>query len=101
MRRNPLACVIAIALCTGLLAACGKAPERDVAKQISRGAAPPQPTTSASANTPANTGLPSQSERQVAANPVQGQVDPKQLEQRRDFQRPGEQTGPGTSKPGS
>jgi len=32
--------------------------------------------------------------------PVQGQVDTKQNEQNRDFQRPGEQTGPGTSKPG-
>jgi hypothetical protein len=86
MRRNPLACVIAVALCTSLLAACGKAPERDVAKQISRGAPPPQPTTSAPANMPAN-------------RLVQGQVDPKQPEQRRDFQRPGEQTGPGTTKP--
>jgi hypothetical protein len=99
MRPNRLAFVIALAVCTGLLTACGKAPERDVAKQISRGA-PPQPTTSASATTPANAGVPSQSERQAGANPVQGQVDPKQPEQRKDFQRPGEQTGPGTSKPG-
>jgi hypothetical protein len=100
MRPNPLACVIALALCTGLLTACGKAPERDVAKQISRGAPPPQPTTSAPANTPANVGRPTQSEKQVGANPVQGQVDPKQPEQSRDFQRPGEQSGPGTTKPG-
>ena len=99
MHPNPLACVIALAFCAGLLTACDKAPERDVAKQISRGA-PPQPTTSAPAGTPANVGVPSQSERQAGANPVQGQVDPKQPEQRRDFQRPGEQAGPGTSKPG-
>ena len=89
MRPNPLACVIALALCTGLLAACDKAPQRDVAKQISRGAPPPQPTTSAPVGSPANLGVPSQSERQTGANPVQGQVDPKQPEQRKDFQRPG------------
>jgi hypothetical protein len=100
MRRNPLACVIAVALCSGLLAACGKAPERDVAKQLSRGAPPPQPTTGAPANTPANVGVPSPAQRQAGASPVQGQVDPKQPEQRKDFQRPGEQTGPGTLKPG-
>ena len=83
MRPNALACVIALALCSTLLAACDKAPERDVAKQISRGT-PPQPTTSSS---PANVGVPSQSERQAGSNPVQGQVDPKQPEQRKDFQR--------------
>ena len=86
MRTKPLACVIALTLCSGLLAACDKAPERDVAKQISRGT-PPQPTTSASGTTPANAGSPSQSERQAGSNPVQGQVDPKQPEQRKDFQR--------------
>ena len=88
MRPNSFAYVIALTLCTGLLTACDKAPERDVAKQISRGA-PPQPTTSTPAGTPANVGVPSQSERQVGSNPVQGQVDPKQPEQRKDFQRSG------------
>ena len=86
MRPNSFAYVIALTLCTGLLTACEKAPERDVAKQISRGA-PPQPTTSAPIGTPANAGTPSQSERQTGSNPVQGQVDPKQSEQRKDFQR--------------
>jgi hypothetical protein len=86
MRPNRLACVITFALCSGLLAACDKAPQRDVAKQISRGT-PPQPTTSATSSTPANVGTPSQSERQAGSNPVQGQVDPKQPEQRKDFQR--------------
>ena len=85
MRPNPLACVVALALCTGL-AACDKAPQRDVAKQISRGS-PPQPTTSVPSSTPANVGTPSLSERQAGSNPVQGQVDPKQPEQRKDFQR--------------
>ena len=83
MRPNSFAYVIALTLCTGLLTACDKAPERDVAKQISRGT-PPQPTTGSS---PANVGVPSQSERQAGSNPVQGQVDPKQPEQRKDFQR--------------
>ena len=86
MRPNSFAYVIALTVCTGLVTACDKAPERDVAKQISRGA-PPQPTTGAPAGTPANAGTPSQAERQAGSNPVQGQVDPKQSEQRKDFQR--------------
>jgi len=88
MRPNPIACVIALTLCAGLVTACDKAPERDVAKQISRGA-PPQPTTSAPASTPANLGVPSQSERQGGSNPVQGQVDSREPEQRKDFQKSG------------
>ena len=94
MRPHAFTCVIALALCAGL-ASCGKDADRDVPKSLSR-AAPP---TTAPANTPANVGQPSAAERHEGSNPQQGQVDPKQPEQRRDFQRPGEQTGPGTSKP--
>jgi hypothetical protein len=45
--------------------------------------------------TPAPTGAPaSQAERKDGANPVQGQVDPKQSEQHKDFQQKGDSAGP-------
>ena len=90
MRFNAFTCVLALALCAGF-AACSKDPNRDMAKDISRAAPPPQPTTSAPAGTPItphNLGTPSAAEKQEGSNPQQGQVDPKQPEQRRDFQKP-------------
>ena len=97
MRPNAFTCAIALALCAGV-ASCGKDADRDTPKDISR-ASPPQPTTTAPANTPANIGRPSAAEKHEGSNPQQGHVDPKQPEQKRDFQSPGEQTGPGTTKP--
>lgn len=55
---------------------------------------PPQPRTEPSAGSGPSvpmqprpqTGAPSLEEKKEGANPVQGQVDPKQSEQRRDFQ---------------
>lgn len=44
--------------------------------------------------TPANTPTPNAEEKRDGANPQQGQVDPKQSEQRRDFQQPGDGAGP-------
>jgi hypothetical protein len=82
---QPKAFICAVALV--LVAACGKDPDRDMAKDISRAAPPPQPTTTAPVNTPANAGQPSSAEKQEGANPQQGQVDPKQPEQRKDFQK--------------
>ena len=90
MRLNAFTCAIALAICGGL-AACGKDADRDMAKDLSRAPAPPQPTTSAPASstptTPANVGTPSAAEKQEGSNPQQGQVDPKQPEQRKDFQK--------------
>lgn len=43
---------------------------------------------------PAGTAAPSMSEKKHGANPVQGQVDPKQGEQHRDFQQKGDGRGP-------
>ncbi len=88
MRLNAFTCATALAICA--LAACGKDGNRDPAKDISRAAPPPQPTTSAPANsptTPANTGAPSPGEKHEGSQPQQGQVDPKQPEQRKDFQK--------------
>ena|SRR5688572_18544926 len=45
-------------------------------------------------NSPANAGAPSAAEKKHGGNPVQGQVDPKQGEQHRDFQQKGDGQGP-------
>jgi hypothetical protein len=50
--------------------------------------------TSGQTNSPANVGAPSTAEKKQGANPVQGQVDPKQGEQHRDFQQKGDSKGP-------
>jgi hypothetical protein len=93
MRVNAFTCAIALAICTGL-AACGNDADRDMAKDLSRANPPPQPTTRAPASTasntpttPANAGTPSAAEKHEGSNPQQGQVDPKQPEQRKDFQK--------------
>jgi hypothetical protein len=86
MRPHAFTCAIALALCAGL-ASCGKDADRDMSKDISRASPPPQPTTRAPANTPANVGQPSAAEKHEGSNPQQGQVDPKQPEQRKDFQK--------------
>lgn len=90
MQPNAFTCAIALALCTGLLVSCGKDPDRDMAKEISRAAPPPQPSTSAPSatqNTPANLGAPSQKEKEEGRVPQQGQVDPKESKQHKDFQQ--------------
>ena len=86
MRPIAFTCAIALAICASL-AACGKDADRDMSKDLSRAAPPPQPTTSAPQHTPANAGTPSSGEKAEGQNPVQGQVDPKQPEQRKDFQK--------------
>jgi hypothetical protein len=102
MRPNAFTCAIALALCAGLVASCGKNADRDMAKDLSRATPPPQPTTAAPANTPANIGQPSHSEKQEGANPQQGQVDPKESKQHKDFQRDGDPAGPSKdAKPSS
>lgn len=74
--------VAAAALSLALLAACDRAEQRS-APAASGSTAAPQ-----SQNTPANMGAPSAAEKQEGSNPVQGQVDPKQSAQRKDFQHP-------------
>lgn len=87
-------CALLAAL--GVLAACGKddAPSRSASS-------PAAPNNSASSGasatktTPADIGQPgSLGEKKEGANPQQGQVDPKQAEQRRDFQQKGDGAGP-------
>lgn len=50
-----------------------------------------------STTTPANTAAPTTTEKREGSNPTQGQVDPKQAEQHRDFQHSGDQAGPKSS----
>ena len=59
----------------------------------------PSPSSSSSSgagqtNSPANVGQPNAAEKKHGANPVQGQVDPKQGAQHRDFQQKGDSQGP-------
>ena len=91
--------VVAAALA---LAACGKDDDRNAPQPASSGstasgssaAAPAQPQVN-TPTTPANTPPPqSMAEKREGANPVQGQVDPKQGEQHKDFQRQGDSAGP-------
>ena len=86
----------ALVAAVGLASACGNdnAPSRNA----SAPAADSNASAGASATTkttPADIGKPgSLSEKKEGANPQQGQVDPKQAEQRRDFQQKGDAAGP-------
>jgi predicted small lipoprotein YifL len=87
---------IAVALALGALTGCDRKPNPSESKATP----PPAGTGSSSAttpSTPANAGAPSSAEKKEGSNPVQGQVDPKQGEQHKDFQQKGAGAGP---KPG-
>jgi len=86
----------AAALAAGTLAACGEqtprprvAPEPAASQPAGAGATSSSSTSTAPATS---------EERKEGANPVQQQVDPKQAEQRRDFQHPNEKAGPTSSE---
>src|SRR5262245_46684233 len=84
---------LATALALGLLAGCDRAPEQRASQPAGAGASAPQQSNTPS--TPANIGQPqTQAEKSEGANPVQGQVDPKQGEQHKDFQQRGDADGP-------
>jgi len=78
-----------------LVAGCDQGPEQ-------RAATPSQESNasagSSTPTTPANTGQPSAEEKKDGANPVQGQVDPKEAAQHKDFQQRGDGAGPKPSK---
>lgn len=91
---------LAAAIAALSLAACGDepppprvgAPDAPSASRASP--APSAPATSPSPSAPAAGGATSAEERKEGANPVQQQVDPKEAEQRRDFQHPRDGEGP-------
>jgi hypothetical protein len=92
MTRTTIA-VVAIAL--GSLAGCDRKPEERTSATAPAPQAGTGATQSNTPSTPANIGQPqSQAEKKDSANPMQGQVDPKQGEQQRDFKQGGDRAGP-------
>jgi hypothetical protein len=95
-KRMRLAILVFAAL--GLAAGCDKGPDNSKAANSNAAAGantPPQQPQASTPTTPANIGQPSShAEKKEGANPVQGQVDPKQPEQHRDFQQRGDGKGP-------
>lgn len=85
--------IAAVALAA--LAACDKA-DGPSASRDAPGSAPSSTAgASQTPTTPANLPKPvTQEEKREGANPQQGQVDPKEREQHRDFQRNGDSRGP-------
>ena len=80
--------VLAAAIAALSLAACGdEPPQPRVTPQPAASGATAAPSTTPSAP-------PTAEERKEGANPVQQQVDPKEAEQRRDFQHPRDGEGP-------
>ena len=78
---------LATALALGL-AGCDRNPDPNTQRPAGPGSSSP-PANTPQANTPttpANAGTPSQAEKTEGANPTQGQVDPKEPVQRKDFQ---------------
>ena len=87
MRLTTIAALLAIAP----LAACGDQPPQP---RVDSPPAAAGGTSAASPTTPANVGQPTPQEKNEGANPTQQQVDPKESEQRRDFQMRGDKAGP-------
>lgn len=83
---------VVLAAALALAAGCNKSP--DPAKPSPRADQAPAQAQSNTPSTPANTGQPSSQEKKDGANPVQGQVDPKDAAQQRDFKQSGDSAGP-------
>jgi hypothetical protein len=90
--------VIAAALAAAALAACGDKPPQPRVDAQPAAAGGTSAASGTSAATSSSTGQASKEERKDGANPVQQQVDPKQKEQRRDFQMRGDQQGPNSAE---
>jgi hypothetical protein len=84
MRRKAITLVIAMAITTLTTTACDKQEQKVVMPETSRTA--PNPNVDPSVPNVA-LGTPTAAERKESANPVQGQVDPKEPAQRRDFEQ--------------
>jgi hypothetical protein len=85
--------LLALAAALALLAGCNKGPANQPAPRTE---SPPQ--SSAPSTTPSASAVGGQSaspeDRKEGANPHQGQVDPKDAAQHRDFQQKGDSAGP-------
>jgi hypothetical protein len=95
-----------------LAAGCDRAPTPDAKQSNAPASSAPSSTSSAPASPPgtaqsstggtgvtssATPGSPTQAQKQEGNNPVQQQVDPKDTEQRRDFQQSGDGKGPASA----
>lgn len=85
--------IIALAAALALAAGCNKGSDQAKPAASTDKAPPP-----AQVNTPTPSASTGQSaspeEKKDGANPVQGQVDPKDAQQHRDFQQKGDAAGP-------
>ena len=88
---------VATALVLGVLAGCDRTPDQRTNQPAGAGGSAPATPQSNTPSTPANAGTPSAAEKKEGSNPTQGQVDPKEGEQHKDFQQRGDGAGP---KPG-
>jgi uncharacterized lipoprotein len=89
--------IVATALALGALAGCDRKPEPRTTVTTPPSQAGSGTSTAPSGttqNTPANAGTPNAAEKREGSNPVQGQVDPKQPEQNKDFKQSGDAAGP-------
>ena len=87
---------IAAAVSLALAAGCDRNTTTPPSPKTDTSSAAPSAAAGSSA-TPANTAAPTTSEKSEGSNPTQGQVDPKQAEQHRDFQQEGDAAGPTSS----
>jgi len=84
MERTMKLLITALAVTLALVAGCNRntttppSPKTDTSSIVPQAAA-------GSSSTPANAGTPSTAEKREGSNPVQGQVDPKDANQQRDF----------------
>jgi hypothetical protein len=86
--------VLILAAALALLAACNKGPDNRQSAPRTDTPASSQPQVN-TPSTPASAGQSAtQEEKKEGANPVQGQVDPKEGAQHRDFQQKGDGAGP-------
>ena len=78
-------CTLVLAISLALVAGCNRntttppSPKTDSSSIVPQAAA-------GSTTTPANAGTPTTAEKREGSNPVQGEVDPKEANQHRDFQ---------------
>ena len=87
---------MAVVVSLALVAGCNRNTTTPPSPKTDTSSAAPQAGAGSSA-TPANTATPSIPEKREGSNPQQGQVDPKQAEQHRDFQQKGDAAGPTSS----
>jgi len=85
---------LSIALALGTLAACDRNANPKQSSATPSPSAPASTGSSAAPTTPANAGTPSAAEKADGANPTQGQVDPKEPAQHKDFEQKGDSAGP-------